>query len=345
MLLCLLNFFKYLIFKMNTFGRIFKVSIYGESHNRNIGITLDGVPAGISLSTDDFKDELNRRKPNHFGTTPRNEPDEPIITAGVFKGKTTGTPINIIFENHQHKSNNYSENLLIKPRPGHIDFVAKHKYFGFADFRGSGHFSGRLTVALVAAGIVARKIFPINIETKILEIGGLQNYEDFLHQIASKGDSAGGILETIVSNMPVGLGEPFFDSVESLISHLIFSIPGAKGIEFGAGFSSAKMLGSEYADSLINADGKTMTNNSGGIIGGITNANDIVFRTAFHPPVSIKKTLKTFNYETNQIEDIQTYGEHDVCYVLRVPPIIDACISIVFADLFLIRKTQILDKI
>lgn len=344
MLLCLLNFFKYLIYEMNTFGRIFKVTIYGESHNKNIGITIDGVPPGINIEIDDFSNELLRRKSNHFATTPRSEKDEPIITSGVFQGKTTGAPINIVFENHHYKSKNYSEYLLNKPRPGHIDFVAKNKYFGFADFRGSGHFSGRLTVALVAAGVVARKIFPLDIETKILEIGGFKNYDDFLLKIKLEGDSAGGILETKIRNLPIGLGEPFFDSAESLISHLIFSIPGAKAIEFGAGFNSAKMLGSEYADSIINAEGKTNTNNSGGINGGITNGNDLVFRTAFHPPVSIRKPMKTYNFETNQIEDIQTHGEHDVCYVLRVPAIIDACVSIVFADLFLVRRTQILDK-
>lgn len=329
---------------MNTFGRIFKVSIYGESHGSFVGIAIDGVPAGLHLTQDDFIYELNRRKSASFATTPRTEDDLPIITSGVFNDKTTGTPLNIIFENNNVDSTNYSVEQQNKPRPGHIDFVSLHKYFGFADYRGSGHFSGRLTVALVAAGVVARKVFPCNVKTSIIEIGGQKEYQLLLNKVVEEGDSLGGVLETIVSCVPVGLGEPFFDSVESLISHIIFSIPGAKAIEFGLGFNSARMLGSEYADSIINSDGTTKTNNCGGIIGGITNGNSIVFRTAFHPPVSIRKKLQTYNFENNAIDEIQTAGRHDSCYVLRVPPIIDACVSIVLTDLYLIRQTQILQK-
>lgn len=344
MLLCLLNFFQHLILVMNTFGRIFKVSVYGESHGSNIGITIDGVPAGIALSPEDFSIEISRRKSGSFATTPRIESDIPMITSGVFNGNTTGTPLNIIFENKNKDSLKYSSELYNKPRPGHTDFVSLHKYFGFADYRGSGHFSGRLTVALVAAGVVARKIFPCSIDTKIVEIGGKQDYQDLINKVVEEGDSLGGVLETVITGVPIGLGEPFFDSVESLISHIIFSIPGAKAIEFGAGFNSSKMLGSEYADSIINSDGITETNNCGGIIGGLTNGNSIIFRTAFHPPVSIRKKLQTFDFEKNTIDEIQTTGSHDSCYVLRVPPVIDACVSIVLADLFLIRQSQILQK-
>jgi len=329
---------------MNTFGRIFKVTIYGESHSSYVGITIDGVPAGISLAPNDFTTELSRRKSGAFATTQRTENDISIVTSGVFNDKTTGTPLNIVFENNNIDSANYTIEQYNKPRPGHTDFVSLHKYFGFADYRGSGHFSGRLTVALVAAGVVARKVFPCSVNTKIIEIGGQQDYQHLLNQAVEEGDSLGGVLETVINDVPIGLGEPFFDSVESLISHIVFSIPGAKAIEFGAGFNSAKMFGSEYADSIINSDGTTNTNNCGGVIGGITNGNNIVFRTAFHPPVSIRKKLQTYNFENKAIDEIQTSGRHDSCYVLRVPPIIDACVSIVLADLYLIRQTQILQK-
>lgn len=329
---------------MNEFGRLFKISIYGESHSDSIGIILSGVPVGLDLSADDFIADLNCRRAGALGTTRRTESDLPIISSGVFNGKTTGAPILIQFKNENANSNDYPDSQKQIPRPGHSDFTASMKYFGFNDYRGGGHFSGRMTLALVAAGVVAKKIIPYSISSKILSIGGQSDYQEILQKAISEGDSLGGIVETTISNVDIGLGEPFFDSIESIISHLIFSIPGAKAIEFGAGIASAAQLGSEYVDSIIDENGTTRTNNSGGINGGISNGNDIIFRTAFHPTSSIAKPIDSFDFEKLQPCKLTISGRHDACYVLRVPVVASAVAACVMADLFLIRKAYILEK-
>lgn len=322
---------------MNTFGRHFKISIFGESHGEAIGITIDGCKAGIDLSESDFQTDLLRRKSGAKGTTTRIESDEPNLISGVFNGKTTGAPLTILFKNSNTISKDYS-NLVTQPRPGHADFTAQKKYKGFADYRGGGHFSGRLTLALVAAGVIAKKIIqPINIQAQLIEAGGDSDIEKAIDKAIENNDSIGGIVQCQTENMPIGLGEPFFDSVESLISHIIFAIPAIKGIEFGSGFNASKMTGSQHNDNIIDKNGNTETNFAGGINGGITNGNDLNFKIAVKPTSSITSSQKTINLATNKVEDLEIKGRHDICIALRIPPIVEAATAIVLADLILIQ--------
>jgi chorismate synthase len=324
---------------MNSFGKNFRVQILGQSHGEYVGIVIDGCPPGIPITAEDFKDDIERRKPGAKGTTPRKEDDIPEIISGVFNDKSTGAPITILFKNANTRSGDYEKQRAV-PRPGHADFVAHKKFKGFEDYRGGGHFSGRLTVALVAAGVVAKKVLAtfvgdkkIEIHSSILEVGGEKDLEKGLQKAIDAKDSIGGIVECKVSNLPIGLGEPFFDSVESLISHAVFSIPAVKGIEFGAGFAAAKMFGSEHNDSLINADGTTATNNAGGIVGGITNGNDLIFRIVVKPTSSTPKLQETLNVETGNVEPFSVKGRHDLCIALRVPVVLEAVTAMVLADL------------
>lgn len=323
---------------MNTFGRLFRIHIFGESHGTHVGICIDGVPAGLSLSESDFEEDLTRRKPGKVGATPRKEADKPNITSGVFRGTTTGAPLAVFFLNENTISSDYG-NLVNWPRPGHSDFVASKKYKGFNDYRGGGHFSGRLTLPLVAAGVVAKKILGnVIVSAKLISAGGSENIDEAVDQVVSSGDSIGGIVECRVKNLPVGLGEPFFDSIESVISHLVFAIPAIKGVEFGSGFAAAKMTGSQHNDSIIDASGRTKTNHSGGINGGISNGNELVFRVAVKPTSSISLGQETFNYETQRIENLEVKGRHDACIALRVPVVLEAVTSIALADLLLLNK-------
>jgi chorismate synthase len=324
---------------MNSFGRIFRISVFGESHGPCIGTVIDGCPPGINLSENDFLKDLERRKPFVAGTTPRKEEDTPLIKSGVFKGKTTGAPITIIIENKNAKPEEYKK-IVFTPRPGHTDFVAHKKFSGFNDPRGSGHFSGRLTAALVCAGVVAKKIVEKKIEARVTEINGSSEFEKEIVIAMKEKDSVGGIIECRVKNVPVGLGEPFFDSVESLISHAVFSVPAVKGIEFGSGFACTRMKGSECNDKIINASGKTETNNAGGINGGITNGNELVFRVAVKPVSSISKSQKTVNMKTGNIQQIEVKGRHDVCIAVRAPVIIEAVTACVLADLMIIQRGE-----
>jgi chorismate synthase len=329
---------------MNSFGRIFRVHIFGESHGECVGITIDGCPAGLPLSVGDFTTDIERRKPGAKGTTPRKEDDIPLIKTGLFNGKTTGAPITILFENNNTRSADY-EKLRAVPRPGHADFVATAKYGGNEDYRGSGHFSGRLTVCLVAAGVVAKRLLLTSsrgggtiVQSVISEIGGETDLEKGLQKAIDAKDSVGGIVECTVSGLPVGLGEPFFDSAESMISHAVFAIPAVRGIEFGTGFAAAKMFGSEHNDSLENKGGKTFTNHAGGIVGGITNGNDLVFRIAIKPTSSTPLEQQTLNIETNTVEGFSVKGRHDLCIALRVPVILEAVTAFVLADLMLLEQ-------
>lgn len=325
---------------MNSLGRIFRISIFGESHGDIVGVLVDGCPPGIVLNQEDFQKDLLRRKPYAIGTSPRIENDTPIIKSGVFNNKTTGAPILIYFENKNIKSKDY-EIIKDTARPGHSDFTARKKYKGFNDYRGGGHFSGRLTVALVAAGIIAKKIIqPVRINSKILEVGGSNNIEKSVKKAMEELDSIGGIIECRAENVPIGLGEPFFDSMESMISHYVFSIPAIKGIEFGSGFESAKMKGSEHNDTIINANGKTLTNNSGGINGGISNGNELVFRVAVKPPSSIGKMQETYNFKNDKIEELNITGRHDTCIAIRIPVIIESVTALVLADFLMIQSSK-----
>ena len=322
---------------MNTYGKNFRISIFGESHGNLIGVVMDGVPSGIQLCEEDFIEDLGRRKSGAKGTTPRKESDMPKIVSGVFNGYTTGAPLTVVFENSNTRSGDYSF-ITQTPRPGHADFVADIKYGGFNDYRGGGHFSGRITLCLVAAGVVAKKmIYPISVNAEIVELGGVpvtesDKWDSLIESVVAEGDSIGGIIECTGDNIPAGLGEPFFDSLESQIAHLAFSIPGVRGVEFGDGFGAARMKGSEHNDCFIDGSGTTATNGAGGINGGITNGNPVVYRIAVKPTSSISKKQNSFNFVTEQIESFSVKGRHDACIALRCPVIVEAITAIVFAN-------------
>ncbi|HUS02761.1 MAG TPA: chorismate synthase [Chitinophagaceae bacterium] len=323
---------------MNSFGRLYRVNIFGESHGEYVGVIIDGCPAGISITVEDFSADLERRKAGAKGTTPRKEDDAPEMVSGVFNNKTTGSPITILFKNSNTRSGDYEKQRAV-PRPGHADFVASKKFDGFQDYRGGGHFSGRLTVALVAAGVVAKKVLgQINVEAKILEIGGEADLDKGLQKAIDAKDSIGGIIECRAGAIPIGLGEPFFDSAESLISHAVFAIPAVRAIEFGTGFAAAKMFGSKHNDAIEDETGKTKTNHAGGIVGGLTNGNELVFRIAIKPTSSTPQEQQTLNIETHKVETFSVKGRHDLCIALRVPVVLEAVTAIVVADLLLINK-------
>ena len=282
---------------MNSFGRLFRVSIFGESHGPLVGVTLDGVPAGIALDEKSFEKDLKRRKSGKRGTTPRKESDLPEIATGRFN-----------------------------------------------DYRGGGHFSGRLTLGLVAAGVVAKKILgrKVRIESRIVEIDDCNNPDDFpkiVEEALRAQDSVGGIVECTATGVPPALGEPFFDSVESTMSHLLFSIPAVKGVEFGAGFAAARMRGSEHNDPIISPDGTTATNNAGGIVGGLTNGNPVVVRVAIKPTASISSPQITLNTESGKPEELRIKGRHDACIALRAPVVVEAAAAVALCDLTLIARS------
>src|SRR5450432_680249 len=326
---------------MNSFGRLFRMTIFGESHGAGVGLILDGCPAGLSLTADDFIPDIERRKGGiQKGTTPRQESDLPIFKSGVFNNKTTGAPITMLFENNNTRSGDY-EKLRAIPRPGHADFVAHEKFGGYEDYRGGGHFSGRLTVALVAAGVIAKKILQFvqtEVRAEIKEIGGLKDLDAGLQKAIDAKDSVGGIVECRVQNLPASLGEPFFDSVESLISHAVFSIPAIRAIEFGTGFAAARMFGSEHNDAIADKTGRTITNHAGGVVGGISNGNELVFRVAIKPTSSTPKEQETYNRDTGIREIFSVKGRHDLCIALRVPVVLEAVTALVLADLLLLEQ-------
>ena len=331
---------------MNTFGRKFRVSIFGESHGELIGVVLDGVPAGLELSEQDFEHDILRRKSGAKGTTPRIEDDMPQLVSGVFEGHTTGAPLTIVFKNKNTKSSDYSQ-FAAMPRPGHADLTAAFKWDDCQDPRGGGHFSGRLTLPVVAAGVVAKKMLadltvldetPVReISARIVELGGLsEGWQEAIEKAMSEGDSLGAVVECTVPEIEPGYGESFWDSVEATLAHAIFSIPGVRGIEFGDGFQAARMMGSEHNDP-IGPDGRPMKNGAGGVNGGITNGAPLKFRVAFKPTSSISKAQQTFNFATGEMDTLEVKGRHDACFALRTPVVVEAMTAIVLADLVLLK--------
>ena len=360
---------------MNTLGRKFRVSIFGESHGELIGVVLDGVPAGLELSEHDFQQDILRRKSGAKGTTPRIEADSPMIVSGVFEGHTTGAPLTITFKNTNTHSSDY-ELFAAMPRPGHADLTAALKWDDCQDPRGGGHFSGRMTLPVVAAGVVAKKILedatildetPVRgINARIIELGGIAlgearvsdvagdseaasvyvdaseselpaAWQDAIDKAMNEGDSLGAVVECVVPYVDPGYGEPFWDSVESQVAHAVFAIPGVRGIEFGDGFAAAQMKGSEHNDP-IGEDGRPLKNGAGGINGGITNGAPIVFRVAFKPTSSIRKAQQTFNFATGQMDELVVPGRHDACVALRAPVVVEAMTAIALADLVLMAR-------
>ena len=329
---------------MNSFGHSFRVTVFGESHGPVVGVVLDGVPAGIELCEEDFAEDIARRSPGAegkadglgaLGMTARKEADKPQILSGVFNGHTTGSPLAIVFENANVRPEDYAQ-FAATPRPGHADFVAAIKFDGNNDPRGGGHFAGRLTLPLVAAGVVAKKVLDgIKFSSQLVALGGSEDpskWEELIAQAVKEGDSLGGVVECVIENLPIGVGEPFWDSVESMISHAVFAIPGVRGIEFGDGFKAAAMKGSEHNDPF-GPDGRPAKNGAGGINGGLTNGAPVVFRVAFKPTSSVSKPQMTWNFETEAEETLTVCGRHDVCFARRCPVIVESVAALVLADL------------
>ena len=347
----------------NTFGQSVAVTLFGESHGEAVGAVIDGLAPGIDVNEEFIKGQLSRRRPSFKTDTARRESDSYKIVSGVFRGKTTGTPICIVIPNENQKSGDYEYG---KARPSHADYAAYCKYHGYEDYRGGGHFSGRITAALVAAGAIlscALKNLGVASGTHILSCCGISDREfknlkediailsnsDFpvlntgcaekiteeISNAAKEGDSVGGIIQTAVFGLPAGLGEPWFDSVESLISHAIFSIGGIKGIEFGAGFKTVKMRGSEFNDPFryVNGNIITETNHNGGINGGITNGMAVVFQCAVKPTPSIYKNQRTVDFIKGGNADLQIKGRHDPAIIRRICPVVDGVTSIVLCDM------------
>jgi chorismate synthase len=320
---------------MNTFGEKFRVSIFGESHGAAIGVVMDGVPPGMPLAEEDLREEIARRKSGAKGTTQRREADLPYILSGIYNGMTTGAPLTVVFHNENTISGDY-RNLTDHPRPSHADFVAAHKYLGFNDPRGGGHFSGRITLPLVVAGAVAKKLLKgVVVSARLISVGGCDDpalFERAVSAAMADGDSVGGVIECRATGLPVGLGEPFFDSAESLISHIVFAIPAVRGIEFGNGFAAASLRGSQNNDMIVEQSGRTATNNAGGVNGGITNGNDVVLRVAVKPTPSISLPQQTLNTRAGEVETLKIRGRHDACIALRAPVIVEAAVAIALAQ-------------
>jgi len=347
-----------------TFGKNFRVTVFGESHGDSIGVVVEGSPSGMKIDLSFIQRELDRRKPGGVFTSRRKERDRVEILSGIYNGKTTGAPITMRIKNEDIDSEPYD---MIKdtPRPGHADLTAHYKY-GFYDHRGGGIFSGRVTAAIVMAGALAKEILlqnEIKILAHIIQIGDIRvskeisdeeiernvpisnvncadldvskRMEEEVLRAKKDGDSVGGIVECRVIGVPIGIGDPIFDSIESVLSHMIFSIPGVKGIEFGSGFSSASMKGSQHNDPFFIRNGKilTLTNNSGGILGGISNGMPIVFRVAMKPTSIIMKKQRTVNIKKMEECEIYLRGRHDPCIAIRAVPVIENAASIVIADL------------
>lgn len=324
---------------MNRILNEINLQIFGASHSHFIGGVLDGIPSGIQVNYQEIEKSVFSRKGGSSGTTSRIEADHITWLSGISDGYTNGLPIAFAIENKNLRKEDYK--FRETPRPGHSDFTQLMKYGEYAELSGGGQSSGRMTIVLVIAGQISRHLIPsIQAIATIKEIGGEADYRELVEKTQLEGDSLGGIVECTIKNVPIGLGEPFFDSVESVMSHLLFSIPGVKGVEFGAGFASARMKGSEFNDKFIDKTGKTFSNNSGGINGGITNGNDIVFRVAFRPPSSIQKPTETINLKTGEKVILEIGGRHDVSYVLRTPIIIESVSYLAIADLYLRAKIR-----
>ena len=353
----------------NTFGNSIAITLFGESHGDAIGAVIDGIAPGIKIDSDYIRDRLSKRQANGDISTSRKEADEPIFLSGIKDGYTEGTPIALIINNTNKQSSAYSA-LENTPRPSHADYTAECKYHGYQDKRGGGHFSGRITAALVAAGAILSSALEkkgIYIGTHIKSLHGVKDrefgdlYDDVkalnssrfpaldsacaddmineIRRIKAELNSVGGVLETAVIGVPAGIGEPWFDTVESMISHILFAIPGVKGVEFGDGFAITEKTGIEANDPLAICDGRIVTekNSNGGINGGITNGMPIIFRTAIKPTPSISAEQKTVDMTTMEEKYISIGGRHDPAIIHRARAVVDACAAIAIADLLTAR--------
>lgn len=327
---------------MNTFGELFRITLYGESHQPAIGVVIDGVLPGLLIDEDRIKDDLKRRNPDAIGTTPRKEPDRFEITSGHVNQITTGSPLHLMIRNENIQSKDYTH-LKEHPRPGHADYVASMKYHNHHDFRGGGRFSGRLTAPIVMAGSIAKMMVPYTFNHALVQAGTLTDMsqiDDYLSKVKAEGDSVGGIIEVTVTGLPVGLGEPMFEKVESKIGALLFSIPAVKGVEFGTGFSGITLKGSDFNDPIIDEYGTTKSNHSGGISGGITNGNPLVVRVFIKPTSSIQKAQSSFEKTSGEVKPLTVGGRHDVCIARRAGIVIENAVAICLADLMLLHNAR-----
>lgn len=323
---------------MNTIGTVFRVSIFGESHGNAVGVVIDGCPAGLPFWREELMADLSRRKGLLPGTTKRKETDDPEIISGICKNYTTGAPLVLCTRNLDVRSGDY-EVFSSVPRPGHADFTAGYKYKGYSDMRGGGHFSGRLTWGMVTAGYFARKILsPAIITATLVEAGGEKDINEAIRKAMETNDTIGGVVECVVKNVPKGLGEPAYMSVEAALGMIAFGIPAINGVEFGAGFASSRSYGSMHNDPFIDARGKTSTNNAGGINGGITNGNDLIMRVSVKPAASTGVPQKTFNKEKGEMDELEIKGRHDACIARRIPVILESAVAIGLADLMMIDR-------
>jgi len=325
---------------MNHYGRLFHISIYGESHGEALGVIIDGMPSGMKIDQDLIQKDMERRQPKAIGTTPRKEADVVKIMSGVYQGFSTGAPLHLMIENTNTRSQDY-DRLKSHPRPGHADFVADQKYHGFQDPRGGGHFSGRLTAAIVAAGAIAKMIIPFEISSKLVQLGectDMDQLDNYVLGIQKEQDSVAGLIEIKATHMTVGLGEPFFGKLDAEIGKMMFSIPAVKGVEIGVGFRGINLRGSEFNDVIIDEKGTTKTNHSGGISGGISNGNDLIVRVMIKPASSIAKPQETFHFGHEKIETLDIGGRHDVAIARRAGIVLENALAIVLADLYLINK-------
>jgi len=325
---------------VNSYGTLFKVTIFGESHQQAVGVIVDGIIPGTKIDMDLIQSDLEKRKPGAIGTTPRHEKDEVHMVSGVFNGVATGSPICAMIENLNIKSKDY-EHLKKQPRPGHADFVSQIKYKGYQDYRGGGRFSGRLTAAIVVAGSLAKMMIPFKLSHTLKQVGTLTEIEkldEYIEKIAQEGDSIGGIIELKATSMMVGLGEPFFQKLDAEIGKMMLSMPAVKGVEIGTGFSGVHMLGSQFNDEIMNEDGHTKTNHSGGITGGISNGNDLIIKVMVKPTSSIQKTQETYDFELKSVKSLDIGGRHDVAIVRRAGIVLENALAIVLADQYLMYK-------
>jgi len=346
----------------NSFGKLFTITSFGESHGTCIGIVVDGCPAGLPIAEEDIQREVDKRKPTSPVATTRAEEDKVEILSGIFNGHTTGAPICLLIWNKDIDSSEYERGRFL-PRPGHADYTADIKYGDFNDFRGGGRFSGRITAPFVMAGAIAKKLLSVigvEVLAHTVEIGGLKAQSKGLDEIRQadqnplkcadpeaakemlkvieqakgEGDSVGGIIEGMALNVPVGLGEPVFDTLEGDLAKAFFAIPAVKGVEFGSGFSAAGKRGSENNDPFVIRDGKivTTTNNAGGILGGISNGMPIVVRVAVKPTSSIAKSQETVDIKKMQSASLEVKGRHDACIVPRAVPAVEAMMAVTLCD-------------
>lgn len=319
---------------MHSFGKVVKLSIFGKSHDSYIGLLLEGIKPGIVINKDIFLDVLKRRRPSKYFETKRCEQDQIDIISGTDNGLSNGLPICILIKNSDIKKSDY--NYIFHPRPGHADFVQQIKYNYFLDISGGAISSGRMTLPICLTYPILSQIYDFKISSSVISLKGCfdqTRFDDILKEAIEKNDSVGGVVKIVSKNCPIGLGEPFFDSIESVISHFLFSIPGVKGVSFGIGFDGQNLFGSEFNDLYKDKNGSTFTNNSGGVNGGISNGNELVINVFLRPSSSIGISQKTYNFEKEELDFLNISGRHDASFIFRAQVVLESAVNFCLFDL------------